>query len=196
MRAADAFGAAGGAGGVEHRPAGAAVVRPSGFGRAEFGYRCEAVDLADRETRRGGQSRFVRGRDRRRGETVAGEERLGFAVLEDVGDLGAGEMPVHRDDVQPGLVGREVGGDRFDAVVHHADQNVAGFHAECAQAGGVSVGEGGQFPVGHLPAERIDHGDPVRFGVRDIPQTENFHWLLHGESWGGGADGAGEADTH
>ena len=74
------------------------------------------------------------------GEPLVGHEGRGAAVVQDVGHLGGGQVPVHRHHVQPGLGGREEQRERLGAVGQHPGHGGAGAEPERLQAPAVPPG--------------------------------------------------------
>ncbi len=175
QRAAYALGAAGGARGVDHGGARSARVRAARALGAEGGQRGEAGDLPHREPGvlldPGGLGCL--GGDG--GEPLVGHERRGAAVGQDVGHLGGGQVPVHRDHVQAGLDGGEEQGEGFGAVRQHPGHAVAGPQSERLQPPAVLVGPRGQVGVADGAAVRFDHREAVRGTRGDVPQADVGH---------------------
>ena len=109
------------------------------------------------------------------GEPLVGHERRSAAVAQDVGHLGRGQVPVHRDDVEPGLDGREEQREGFGAVRQHPGHAVAWAQAEGLQAPSVLVGPGGQLGVADGPAAGFDYREAVRGTRGDVPQADVGH---------------------
>jgi hypothetical protein len=112
------------------------------------------------------------------------DERLRGAVLEDVGDLGADEVPVDRHDVEAGLDRGEERGQHGRAVGHLDREAVADPQSRGAQPTTDPVGLGGEFGVRHDPAVRLHDGGPLRIvstafrsaaATGDGPQSDGGH---------------------
>ena len=147
----DALGVAGGSRGVVHDVAdgalpwqGARVGVPSG------GIGGEAVDVAHREATQGRNGGLVGRRHRGFGESLVGQEDLGSAVLEDVGDLGRHQVMVDGDQVPPGLHRRQVRLDHLGAVGEDGGHHVTLVHALGAQGVHQLVGAAEQFAGSHF----------------------------------------------
>ena len=110
-------------GGVEHGSTGCADLGTFVRG-AEVAQRGEAVDLTDGVPVR--DARFVSSLTGGRTETTRSDKGFGVAVLQDVCNLRAGQVPVDRHDVQAGLIRGEVERNEVGAVVQHHHDAVAG----------------------------------------------------------------------
>ena len=178
--AVDALGAPGGARRVQHGPAqhrvgdvGRVLLRQRGVERGE------AVDLATHrqpQRRRRGAPRRL-GRHRR--EAGVGHERLGLAVVDDVGGLLRGEVPVHRGEPQPGPQHGRVGHRELGPVGHHGRHPVARLQAVAPQGSGQPVGVGVELGVGPVAAgaARGHDGRQVGMALRPVGQR---HPRAHG----------------
>jgi hypothetical protein len=83
-----------------------------------------------------------------------GDKRFRAAVGEDVADLAASQVPVDRDDVEPGLHGREVHRERVDGVGRRQLTDLVG-----VTRGDHHHRHPGGFPDGDLLAHVIDVAD-------------------------------------
>ena len=174
-RAAHALGPARRAGSVDHRAARRARVGPPLAAGAERGQRGEAGYRARGEPSLLTDSGEVGCLRRHAGEPLVGHERAGAAVGQDVGDLGGGQVPVHRDHVQPGLRGREEQGERLGAVRQHPGHGIAGTQTESLQPAPVPVGQGGQLRVADGRATGFDDRRPFGIDGGDGPQADVGH---------------------
>ena len=94
-------------------------------------------------------------------EVTRAHERLGFAVLDDVGRLGAGEVPVDRGEAQTDALGGVEHLYELRPVGAHQGDGVAGLQAPGPQRPGQPVDVGVQVLVGAVTA-RGDEGEAVR----------------------------------
>ena len=88
------------------------------------------------------QVRALGGRGFRGGDAGVEEARLGLAILDDVGDLVGGQVPVHRRDPPAGALRRRQNLHELGAVGADQGHGVAGLQAIAAQQAHEAVGLG------------------------------------------------------
>ena len=164
--AVDALGPPRGAGGVEHLGAdhrildvGAVLGGDDGVVHLEALQEAAGVDLDETGPARLG----------RHGHLVAqpavAHERLGLAVLDDVGRLGPGEVPVDGGEAQADALGGVEHLEELGPVRAHEGDGVAGPQAAGAQRPGQPVDVGVEVRVGAVAVRRHERevvGDPLR----------------------------------
>ncbi len=181
------LGPAGGARGVEHERPGRQVVGPGlRLTVDELGEGPEARHPAHREAVGLGRHAVLEDPHRLVGEARRDDQRLRLRVVDDVGDLGAHEVPVDRRDVEAALVGRQADRDLLEAVGQHGGHLVAPLQPQGPQPVDDPVGERGELTEGHLPVLGIDEGEVVGVGLRDPPEPGHI-------GVGHGRDGAPDA---
>ena len=176
QRPLDALRPAGGARRVGHELAGGPV---GGLGVGVVGEErvpvAEPVDAADGEPAVGGQVEVGGGLRGDVGEPLVGDEDLRLRVVDDVGDLGAGEVVVHRDDVPARLLHRQQQLHVRGTVGEKHRDHVVGLQTEVAQRVGDAVARGRELPRRERLMVRGDERVPVRLFPRDVPESQRFH---------------------
>jgi hypothetical protein len=174
-RPAHTLGPPRGAGRVDHERAERPRRGPARSAGAEPGEGPEAGHLPHREAALGRHPGVGGCRQGGVGEALVGDERPRTAVAQDVAELGGGQVPVQRHDVEAGLRGREVDGEHVGAVGQQQRHGVAGRQPELPETAADPVGLGGQIAVGDGRAAGVHDGGPLRRAARDGPQPDAGH---------------------